>query len=384
MSNLSARSRVAAPHRSAPLAEGLHKDGSGYAKQRNLQIDTVRGLACLLLVAFHMVGETPQVGMRFPAESWVWPVMEGLSHVRMPLFTLLSGIVYAARPVRVGGTRRFLHGKALRLLLPLVCVGLLFAVVQNVTPGTNRNISPEEMLLIPFFPYAHFWFVQALSLIFALIVPLERLGALATLQRSLLLWSASWLLLILRESTPDFFAFSRALYLLPFFLAGVILVRFGSEHRRARPALLILPIVGLAGALLFPSAQSGMLGITLGTVGGVLLVTFLPFIPFLARIGFYSYTIYLFHVFGTASARIVLSKVGAGDSSVFVTGMFLGVGLPIALHLAAQKVPYVSRMLLGVKAQPAGLTGIVGPLRKAQRSLSLTFRRVGVAGQEGR
>ena len=63
-------------------------------------MQTLRGIACLLLVAFHAIGSSSASGLHV-ADSSVYRHFTNLFvHIRMPLFTFLSGLVYAYRPLR--------------------------------------------------------------------------------------------------------------------------------------------------------------------------------------------------------------------------------------------------------------------------------------------
>jgi uncharacterized membrane protein len=66
------------------------------------RVQTLRGLACLLLVAFHTVGSTAASGLHVPDDSRYREFTNLFVHLRMPLFTFLSGLVYAYRPLRSG------------------------------------------------------------------------------------------------------------------------------------------------------------------------------------------------------------------------------------------------------------------------------------------
>ena len=79
------------------------------------RIQSLRGLACLLLVGFHVVGVDSAAGLRFADDSLPRLATSLLIHVRMPLFTFLSGFVYAYRPVARGQALAFAKKKALRL-----------------------------------------------------------------------------------------------------------------------------------------------------------------------------------------------------------------------------------------------------------------------------
>ena len=94
---------------------------------RNLEIDTLRGLACLLLVAYHVIGATPSIGLKL-SDGLLRELNDDLAYIRMPLFTFLSGFVYALRPY-AGNWSAYLKGKATRLLVPMLFVGTLFALL---------------------------------------------------------------------------------------------------------------------------------------------------------------------------------------------------------------------------------------------------------------
>jgi fucose 4-O-acetylase-like acetyltransferase len=98
----------------------------------------------------------------------------------MPLFTFLSGYVYAFRPF-TGHTCQFIKSKARRLLLPMLVAGTLFAIIQSLTPGANGVI--ENWALLHIILVAHFWFVEALFLIFIGIAALENSNFLPLKQR---------------------------------------------------------------------------------------------------------------------------------------------------------------------------------------------------------
>lgn len=76
-----------------------------------------------MLVSFHVAGAGPDVGLNLPETHDVQRVNLVLSYLRMPLFSFLSGYVYAHRPFR-GQAIPFLRGKVIRLLLPRLLAGV--------------------------------------------------------------------------------------------------------------------------------------------------------------------------------------------------------------------------------------------------------------------
>src|SRR6185503_21212738 len=77
------------------------------------RIGTLRGLACVLLVAFHVVGSEPSTGLHAGEGSAYRQFAYLFQHIRMPLFTFLSGFVYAYRPLRAGELPTFAGKKLL-------------------------------------------------------------------------------------------------------------------------------------------------------------------------------------------------------------------------------------------------------------------------------
>ncbi len=69
---------------------------------------------------------------------------------------------------------------------------------------------------------------------------------------------------------------------------------------------------------------------------------------FLASIGFYSYSIYLFHVFFTAGARIVLSRFGVTELWVLFTfALAAGLAGPLIVELVAARYNPARIFMLG-------------------------------------
>src|SRR3569833_297723 len=89
--------------------------------RESLRVETLRGLACMLIVAFHVIGSHTASGLHVSEDSPYRYFANLFMHLRMPLFTFLSGFVYAYRPVIRGQVRAFAAKKLLRLLLPLIC-----------------------------------------------------------------------------------------------------------------------------------------------------------------------------------------------------------------------------------------------------------------------
>jgi glucans biosynthesis protein C len=70
--------------------------------------------------------------------------------------------------------------------------------------------------------------------------------------------------------------------------------------------------------------------------------------PRLAVVAGFAYTIYLFHVFGTAGSRIVLVRLGIHDRLLLLAiGTFCGLALPVAIDRVFQRSLVLRRVFLG-------------------------------------
>ena len=135
--------------------------------EKNLSVETLRGIAILLVVVGHVVGSGPGGGMKidFPHPLrylYVW-----IDYIQMPLFTAIAGWAYALKPFSASsGFGSFVRKRALRLLVPMAAVGTLYFLVQYLMPGTNNKGELSQMWRIYVFPYTIYWYLPSLFLIF--------------------------------------------------------------------------------------------------------------------------------------------------------------------------------------------------------------------------
>jgi len=329
------------------------------ASEESLRVETLRGLACLFLVAFHVIGSHATSGLRVAEDSPYRQFAVLFQHLRMPLFTFLSGFVYAYRPVVQARWREFAGKKLSRLLLPLVCVSTLYYLMTMVVPDATGKIPLSQGWRIYFFPYVHFWFLQAIILIFATVVLLEKAKLLSTIWRwlgVLVVAMAIHLYVAHRGSEYAFFSYVDATYLAPYFLLGLGANRF--REVLLRPALIWLVAFCFLGAMAFysytmashgvvPGAGTGT-GLLIGVTGTLTLLYFFPHLRVLALLGAYSFTVYLFHPFFVAGSRAVLKFAHIGSTELgFALGLAAGVIGPPVLELALRNMAWPRRYLLG-------------------------------------
>ena len=346
--------------KSGPLSCGLSRQA----------LDTWRGLACLLLVVYHVIGHDAGNGLRI-ADGPLRVLNDGLVYLRMPLFTFLSGMVYGMRPFG-GDSVAFLGGKARRLLVPMLFVGTLFALVQSFVPGTNggETIRARNWLLLHFEPVAQFWFVEALFWVFVLVWVLERGRLLATPLRFATLWLVA-ATVDLTAPGPHWLALGGATYVLPYFLGGLAVTRFalvpglrGAWVRGSLAAAALFAIVALGMPV--PNPNRHTLGMLVAGISLCALCVSVPLdVRWLARIGTASYAIYVFHVFFAAASRIALTATGVTALPVLiVSGVALGIVGPMLLERWASQHAAPRLLLLGhplrrrpVKSRPVAVPG---------------------------
>jgi surface polysaccharide O-acyltransferase-like enzyme len=328
-------------------------------------IESLRGLAIILVVVGHAIGISATRGLQAAPDS-VWRILYlALVDVRLPLFTMISGYVYALRPVSSrGGLGAMLQAKVRRVLVPLVTVGTLLFVLQLIVPGTNANPKPSDYGRIFIYGFEHLWFLQAIFVAFVIVGILDVLGVLDTPTRAV---GALVVTLAIFEFVPvpgayDYFSASGVVRLLPFFILGYIFARYPLRSTRLRIALLAaVPVLivtyGLRYAAIFGAvslniladrAVSACIGIT------VVLILFSArakiHSKWLAWGGAFAFGIYLLHPFGTSATRILLHGVGVNSNlAIFMIGVICGLAMPILVEMLTTRSRIIQTFLFGEK-----------------------------------
>ncbi|MBY6159211.1 acyltransferase [Pseudooceanicola nitratireducens] len=190
------------------------------AAGRRTDIDTLRAMACIALVSYHVVGSTPSSGLELPYDHWLSMLNRTPVDLRMPLFSFISGLVFVAIPSRGAGAA--VGAKARRLLLPMLCVGALFWGLR-----AGMGIDQQPLWSIPFLPYEHYWFLQSTFLLMALMLGLtQMLGGRDRLAAGLIGAGAAVWWLVGPRAQPDLMSLNGAIKLGPFFCGGYLAARW--------------------------------------------------------------------------------------------------------------------------------------------------------------
>ena len=324
-------------------------------------IHSVRGLACLMIVAFHVIGDDAGEGLHLPDNSGWHYAMKSIVFLRLPLFTVISGYFYGGGRVTRPDFVRFWQKKSRRIALPFLCVTVVVWLLHRQVYG-----EPKSLLDAIIYGYEQLWFLEALLVIFAAMSVWDMLfrpgsGALVL---------AAVAMIIVAQCSTDiiqFLSLSDAIRLAPYFLFGILLRERGEALRDPE----LGPKLGLYAlgivAIVLAGQQFGMNGwgneisrtqmpaVLAGMAGAAFLFQRLPRSAVLETVGGYSYTIFLWHVVVGAAARLVLLKLGVTSTPVlFSLILIAAVSGPILLLHALRWTPLLSMVLTGEKGPPRG------------------------------
>lgn len=318
-------------------------------------IESCRLLAILLLVAYHVIGASGDGGLQVTGAHPARLAADFLADLRMPLFAFIAGFVYALRPAQPGQLAGFMTGKLRRLALPGAVAIATFMILSKVM---DTRFAPGPDWWLNFFTsYAHYWFLQAILLIFLFYCSLDALTRGRLLLPSLIVSSLIYLLPLRIPSA--FMSVNQAFYLLPYFILGIAFLRQAAlidANRKAVMSLCLAVAALAAAASVSEFLETGQLSsnprdlqsLGFGMAASALCFLVLPPLDLARRIGRFGFTIYLYHVFASSFVRRALQGAGIEDFEVhLVLGIATSIGLPILLHLAAARHPASALLILG-------------------------------------
>ncbi|MER2535186.1 MAG: acyltransferase [Rhizobiaceae bacterium] len=323
----------------------------------SLRLNSLRGLACLLLVGFHV---TEAALARLSADMpWIMVFHEVMEPIRMPLFSFLSGFIYAFRPVVPGSVLAFEKKKVRRLLVPFLCLTvLLFALKTLADPQGAQSFS--HYLLHPF---SHLWFLQALFFVFLVYAVVDGAFPRSPVRNVALILAGSLALFLSPFRDIPVLSIGDAAYILPFFSLGVLACRIRPwlEANAAAVTTVLAVAAALFLAYAFNLTLGGgeitkhdpvILGMSLTCI--LLLLMIFPTVGWLAWIGVYSFSIYLFHtIFTEVAVRVSPDNLWVSLTAGFVAAI---VGPIVAEIVITRWLPvfgFVIGKRLGPGSRPA-------------------------------
>lgn len=310
-------------------------------------LNSVRGLACVMIVALHVVGVAADEGLRLPLDSMWHTVMDTFTPIRLPLFTALSGFLYAAMPATRDGFRIFAGRKIQQLVPPLIFATLVFWSLRQVIFDRDDN------LLWAFIDgYQHLWFIDALLMMFLLVGLIDS----QVRSRQAIWWGLIAAILVIYPVFPNLpvLHMKNALFLLPFFIFGMLLYRVPNLLRASWLlgfSVVILPT--LLALQFFPVGGMAVMDLALARwlCGATAVIVFLRLFPrmgWLEWIAVYSFSIYLWHPAANGLVRTLGWEAGVHNVALmFGVGLAAGVLLPILLHEVMLRMPRLSAFVIG-------------------------------------
>jgi len=290
-------------------------------------------------------------GMHLPESSSWHHAMNSFDFLRMPLFSVLSGFLYAGHRADRASLPDFLRKKAARLLAPLLFVTLVMFVLRRAVYD-----DADTILHALVFHYQHLWFIQALAIIFLAIGVWDSLAR----PRWVGLCVAAFGAVMVSRSfeLTSFFSLNGAFYLAPFFLFGMILriesaILQSRELLRIATGFVIIVMLLQQAAILgagSPILRTSLPAAVCGFGAAFLLLARCPRIALFEAIGGYSYTIYLWHSIAASAVRQSLGAfVTLHESAEFIVLLAVGLAVPIGIHIAVRRLPIVSLFVAGIR-----------------------------------
>ena len=345
-------------NKSEPNWMWIPYDARRSAKERRPAVETLRGLAAILLVAFHCIEGEP-----FEARGTLGYAYFGYSvvYIRVPLFTVISGFVYALRPITPGNGLVFIKAKVRRLLLPLFSLLTIEVIIGIITSDVNSAYTLEKVGHTYLFHHTYLWFLQSIFIVFIVISILEEHRSLQKLHHWLAALGIAALFATFPPLDTEFLSIRGFFYLLPFFLLGLGLHRFHHVFffPFVFPAILVVGIIGISYQQLVwwnptfeyiaPSENNYHIIITLACI--IIVFRLKRAWTPLTVIGGFSYSIYLFHPLTFPIGHWFMSRLMnvSQPDVLFLSRWLSGLFLPIGLELLIRQHKLPRRLLLGLR-----------------------------------
>jgi hypothetical protein len=315
------------------------------------RLDSLRGLACVLLVAYHVTVDAMVFAQSKNELISMFNSM--ISPIRMPLFSFLSGLIYAYRPVEPGKFLSFQVKKVNRLMVPFLFMTLIIISLKSVATSVTNPVSISNAPYYLLYGYSHLWFLQAIFIIFVI---LSAIDSTFTKNRGL-----NYIALFIAGSIAYFtsigkwqiFSIGGAIELLPFFSVGALFNAYSTKWSRyyspALIATLALILLGSSVAFFHGIKTSQIEALSpfrfiMGISGVSLLFLLFPNNKVLKNIGVYSFSIFLFHsIFTAISFRILPGELHYLSLAGFTIALFGPIFVEIILM---KRLPFL-RMAIG-------------------------------------
>lgn len=332
-------------------------------KKRNTTIDLLRVIAIITLVIEHTIGSDSKGGMQIEYPSFMRHIYLYTNYYGIPLFSAISGYVYAMRPA-ISFKDHFIS-KFKRLMQPALSVGIIYFLIQYITPNTNVQRELSDIWEIFIYPYTYFWFLPSLFLTMLLQYGIDKFKLNNSLTRSLIILAIALLCKVginngIIEGTPNFFSYQGAIGIFVFFNLGYIIFKYGKNIPKV--AYTIIGIISIVfSVVLLENTWLNNMGnrdyLLYNCVSPILICGLLLFLlkitiptKYLHKAANYTMGIYLFHGFGTSGGRIMLRMLSVeNEMIILVVSSILAILISVIGVLIIRKTSFTASILLGEK-----------------------------------
>ncbi len=136
---------------------------SSFKSTLSQQLYLIRGIAIVLVVIGHVIGNEKKTGIRQMYDSDLvglrW-LCEFIYTFHIPVFFIVSGVAYAVFSKKDISYLKFAKSRLIRLVIPLLCWAPLTLIFQSLSKGVQFSFIDIVNSVIQ--PYFIFWFFHAL------------------------------------------------------------------------------------------------------------------------------------------------------------------------------------------------------------------------------
>ncbi|UEM03028.1 acyltransferase [Skermanella rosea] len=295
------------------------------SKARIGWMDTLRGMAIILVIFDHALYHATLNSDSVP--EWIATLSLIFNPLRMPLMVFLSGMLLS--PSLRKGAQDYLSGKTRNILYPYVLWSTVYVSLWVVAaPFSGTPHSWSELLMIPYAPQGHMWFLHNLFLFYLIVLALQRVSRLVIAAVAL---AASGLV--------DFWYLDRFFFLLGFFALGDYAVQREDlisrllADRRVVAVMTVLTLGMPATVLLLETDLRYRIPSIPLAVGGIGIMILLagrigdkPFAALFRHIGRNSLPAYILHWIILAIAVVMLRKAVPEDQGMVLFALLGAIG----------------------------------------------------------
>lgn len=343
-------------------------------KIKELSIETLRGLAILLVVAGYIIKDDLSRGADHSIfSSALRFIYYCFTPIRMPLFTVISAYLYASSPATRETLKKLVTGKARRVMIPFAVVSAAQYLIFTLVP-VNGPQSLHDIYKVYILPYEQLWFLYSIFWIFAIVGVMDSARLLDTPRKWLACLVISLVLHIALNPTR-LFSLNGVNYLFPFFLMGYGIKRYSEVlftkkmvwGYAAAAFIAYLGYIGLyleGAAGLVPLSIHKYFGIAVTFSAVPLIFHYRRSVPFLAKIGSYAFGIHLFNKIGLAPIKVLFASLGIrNDIAVFTAYLVGSVAFAIGIQLMLEQYAFTRKYVLGLNDRSAPSPEII-PVRR--------------------